>query len=403
MDIIKLDKIEKCVGKKYVSLVVKYPITFKSAITSAVEVIYSLLQPRTLIDFILSLFISGRATIVEVDKTKDGFIESALIGGVFKVNSKKIRAAVLVITSGNYKEVWVYTKPNDDPRILTNIFDDFVKNKNPLKGKTIDIFGNEENLEDYTWDLIAIPENLRREIEENIIWPVKYIEKIKKLGLVVARGILIEGERGMGKTTLTKIIGREIKGKGTYIRARPSDISKLGWDYVFEVTKTLEPSVLCIEDIESLTPNIRDPELSKFITDFLDYLDGVKERGDVLFLATTNEPGLIDLRILDRPGRIDRRLILDPRDKKLFGLKWKEEVLRIHLRRFKLDPKVDIRDIAKLIEDIPYTGAHIKELVNTAAIQALRRMGIEKDLSEIILTFEDFKRANEILKSQIKI
>ena len=403
MDIFLTEKVEKCVGKKYTAMSALYPATFKLAISEAIEEIYSKLQPRSILDILFGWLLLGRSTFVNIDRAKEGYIETALIGGAFKLKGKKIRAAIYVKDSGNYKEVWIFTKPADNPKDIMSIFEDWIKNRNPLHKKVINIFGEIEELGGYSWKDIAIPPNFRMEIEENLVWPIKYLDKIKNLNINVARGVLLEGERGMGKTTLTKIIGREIKGHGTYIRARPSDIQKLGWDYVFEVAKTLAPSLLCIEDIENLTPSTKTPDIGAFLTDFLDYLDGVKERGDVLILATTNEPDLMDLRVIDRPGRIDRRLRLDPKDKKNFGKEWKMRVLSIHLKNFGLDKNLRIKDIADIISEIPYTGAHIKELVYTAALQALRREGIDGKLDNLILTREDFEKANEILKLQLKI
>ncbi|MDY6965047.1 MAG: ATP-binding protein [Halobacteriota archaeon] len=349
--------------------------------------------------------------------------EDALFGGEFDLNGDTIRAVIESVsphqqgvmmigagicpTGGSYTIFSVYTRKEDRVHAssIFEIVDDYMGEKNPLKGKIIDINGEEEDFGDYDWEDLAIPDYFRTEVEENIILPVKYHDKFRAANLRIPRGLMLEGERGMGKTLLSRIISNKLKGSGTFIRAKPSDIQRMGWEYVFEIARALEPSVLYIEDIETLTPAKQrfDGMFSSVgeasLTDALDYIDGTEERSNVMILASTNVPELVELGVIDRPGRIDRRLVFDPNNAKDFGTEWKEEVFRIHLRGHKLEDGLDVSKLASMIGERPYTGSHIEELIHTATLEALRSFNIEEksvdEIKDTALSEDDFRRAKE--------
>jgi ATP-dependent 26S proteasome regulatory subunit len=387
----------------------KYPYTFNRAISDALEDLSRMAK-----NVRKTKGTEGAPMSYSLDEEGSRF-DDAFFGGEFSIGDASFRAVIESVSmqkqgimimpagmsGGNYTSLSIYTKKGDRIHVsdIFAIVDEYVGEKNPLKGKVIDINGEEENIGDYDWGDIAIPDYFKEEVEENIIWPVMYHEKIRAANLRVPRGLMLEGERGMGKTLLSKIIANKIKGKNTtFIKAKPSDIQRLKWNYVFEIATTLEPSVLYIEDIETLTPSKQTFGLSLSLTDALDYLDGTEERSNVMFLASTNTPEMVDLGVIDRPGRIDRRLVFDPTNKEYFGMKWKEDVFKIHLRGHGLEEGLAISELARMIGDHPYTGSHIEELIHTATLEALRRSNID-DISEeeikekIVLTREDFEHA----------
>ena len=354
--------------------------------------------------------------------------EDAIFGGEFNLNGESVRAVIesavphqqglMMVGHGtlfgvNYSLFSVYTRKEDRVHSsgIFEIVDTYIGEKNPLKGKIINIDGDEEDFGDCGWEDIAVPNYFKTEVEENIIWPVKYHEKIKAASLRIPRGLIFEGERGMGKTLLSKIIACKTED-GTFIKAKPSSIQRLGWDYVFEVARALEPSILYIEDIETLTPaKVRFGGMIASVgevtlTDALDYIDGTEERSNVMIIASTNVPELVDLGIIDRPGRIDRRLVFDPKNTKDFGTDWKEGVFRIHLRGHKLEEGLDVSKLAKMLGDQPYTGSHIEELIHTAKLEALRSANIEEikpeDIENIVLREVDFERAKKRVERIVK-
>jgi hypothetical protein len=397
----------------------KYPVTFTRAISLALEELSSKAEN---VERGEAEEIPGAP--VSYPYEEGGVFEDVIFGGVFKLR-KKIRAVIestgfrfpglMVIgpegwAGSDYISLSVYTRKEERSHVsgIFEVVDSYVYKKNPLKGKIINIYGEEEKIGSWDWKDIAVPKYFIQEVEENIIWPVRFHEKIKSANLRVPRGIMLEGERGMGKTLLSKIIANKVKGKSTFIKAKPGDVQRLGWDYIFDVAKILQPSVLYIEDIETLAPSKQKFGIvTSSLTDVLDYLDGMEERGNVIFLASTNVPEMVDFGLLDRPGRIDRRLVFDPKNKRDFGLEWKKEVFEIHLRGHRLASGLNPMHLALMIEDVPYTGAHIEELIHTATLEALRRNQIEnKSPSEIkgkiILTLQDFDKAKKRVERIIK-
>lgn len=396
----------------------RYPVTFSRAICLAID---DLLE---------------RAENVERgDEVPEGYpisqpydesdvMDDVIFGGELNLNGDKVRAVIestMFHTHGmlllaqeeimdtDFVSFSVYVRKEDRAFVsrIFEIVEDYVKHKNPLRGKIINIYGEEEDVGEYDWDDIAIPEYFVQEVEENIIWPIKYGEKMKAANLRIPRGIMLEGQRGMGKTLLSKIIANKVKGSGTFIKVKPSDVQRLGWDYIFNVARTLEPCVLYIEDIESLAPSReRLGILTDTLTDVLDYLDGMENRGNVILLASTNVPDMVDFGLLDRPGRIDRRLVFDPSNEKDFGLEWKKKVFEIHLRGHKLASGLNPMHLALMIRDVPYTGSHIMELVHTAKLEALRRKGIEnlseEEIRDVTLTIGDFKKARERIERIVR-
>lgn len=403
----------------------RYPRTFYKAISLAIE---DLLGRAKNIEKTESEQSYGGPISYSLDEG-ESISEDAMFGGIFDINGKTIRAVIESATpkqsgiiimgpqgtsGGNYISFSVYTRKEDRRHVLSifDIVNQYVEDKNPLEGKIINIYGEEEHFGNYDWNDIAIPDYFKQEVEENVIWHVKYHDKIEAANLRVQRGLMLEGERGMGKTLLSKIVANKIKGDGNFIKAKPSDIHRLGWNYVFEISKTLtksgKTSVLYIEDIETLAPSKHMfGIMQQSLTDLLDYLDGTENRGNVIILTSTNVPESVELSLIDRPGRIDRRLVFDPKNKD-FGLAWKKEVFEIHLRGHKLDERLSTDKLANMIADKPYTGSHIEELIHTATLEALRRMGIkdmklEQIKDKIYLTEQDFKNAIKRVERLIKV
>lgn len=400
----------------------KYPVTFNRAISLALE------ELSAMAENVEKGRSEGRTPAngapISYSYDDGGIFEDVIFGGEFRMGRRRVRAVIetnvfrhpgLMVfgpegwVSSDHTSFSVYAKKEDKDGIsgLFEIVDSYVYENNPLRGKIIDVYGEEQDIGNYDWDDIAIPEYFVREIEENIIWPIRYHEKIEAANIRLPRGIMLEGERGMGKTLLSMIIANKVRGKGTFIKAKPGDVQKLGWDYIFDVARVLEPCVLYIEDIETLAPSKQKFGLvSASLTDILDYLDGTESRGNVTLLASTNVPDMVDFGLLDRPGRIDRRLVFDPRNNESFGLGWKKKVFEIHLRGHRLASGLSTSHLAKMIEDVPYTGSHIEELIHTATLEALRTEKMEsmdaEEIGKICLTLEDFKRAKERVERAVR-
>ncbi len=340
--------------------------------------------------------------------------DSILFGGEFRLPRRRVRAVVESAPlrapgpggAGDeeepiYTRVSIYTRQWDRSRAsgLFDLIDHAVYDRNPLLGRCINIYGGEEEAPRVDWADVAVPGHFVREVEENILWPLLRGERLDAAGLGRPRGLLLEGERGMGKSLLAAVVARKVRGRATFLKVLPSDAERLGWGYIFDVARALEPALLFVEDVENLAPSkARYNVVNSPLSELLLYLDDPHHRGRVFFLATTTAPDMVELALLDRPGRVDRRLVFDPRNKSDFGAEWRARVFEIHLRGRKLAPGLTPADLARSIEEVPYTGAHIAELVHTAALEALRRAGDKKPA----LTEEDFRKARERVERMVR-
>ncbi|MEM3087307.1 MAG: ATP-binding protein [Halobacteria archaeon] len=389
----------------------EYPICFDAAIARALRDLSRRVDRR------VSRASAGDSPPTYLHGSKEVF-GNVIFGGEFHLPRRRVRAVVEsapLRPSGPgrppeegedsiYTRVSVYTRRGDRSRAsaLFELVDREVYERNPLRGRAINIYGDPEEVPDVDWGDVAVPAHFAREVEENLFWPLLHGPRLDAAGLGRPRGLLLEGERGMGKSLLAAIIARKVRGRATFLKVLPSDAERLGWGYIFDVARALEPAVLYVEDIENLAPSkARYNLVNTPLSELLLYLDSPQHRGHVFLLATTNTPDMVELALLDRPGRVDRRLVFDPRNRSDFGTEWRTRVFDIHLRGYKLAPGIAPADLARSIEEVPYTGAHIAELVHTAVLEALGRAG-KGGGKRPVLTEDDFRKARERVERMVR-
>lgn len=392
----------------------EYPVCFNAAIAGALRDLSRRVERRS--SRAPSRAAAGDSPPSYLHGSREVF-DNIIFGGEFRLARHRVRAVVESAPLRSpgpgrpgeedeepiYTRVSVYTRQRDRRRasVLFDLIDRAVYERNPLRGKCINIYGGEEELPDVDWSDLAVPAHFMREVEENLFWPLLRPGHLEQAGVGRPRGLLLEGERGMGKSLLAAVVARKVRGKATFLKVLPSDAEHLGWGYIFDVARTLEPTLLYVEDIENLAPSkVRYNLVNSPLSELLLYLDSPQHRGRVFFLATTNSPDMVELALLDRPGRVDRRLVFDPHNKADFGSEWRARVFEIHLRGHKLAPGLTPVDLARSIEEVPYTGAHIAELVHTAVLEALRRSGGRR--RKPVLTEEDFRKARERVERMVR-
>lgn len=227
-----------------------------------------------------------------------------------------------------------------------------------------------------------------REIVDFLHNPVRYTE----IGAKLPKGALLVGPPGTGKTLLAKAVAGEAKvpfysisgsnfvemfvGVGA---ARVRDLFKQASDNA--------PCIIFIDEIDAIGKS-RDKQMSssdereQTLNQLLSEMDGFDASKGVVILGATNRPEVLDQALL-RPGRFDRRVIVDKPD-----LKGREEILIVHAKEVKLDEDVDIKKIA--LATSGGTGADLANIVNEAALHAVR-MGRAK------VNQSDFMEAVEII------
>jgi AAA family ATPase, CDC48 subfamily len=223
------------------------------------------------------------------------------------------------------------------------------------------------------WDDIGGLENVKQELREVVEWPLKYPEVFQKMGIEPPKGILLYGPPGTGKTLLAKAVATESGANFIAIRG-PEVLSKWVGESekavreVFRRAREVAPAVVFFDEIDSIAP-VRGQSFDSGVTDrivnqLLTEMDGIVPLSNVVVLAATNRPDMLDPALL-RPGRFDRVIYVPPPDKEA-----RKQILKIHTKRMPLANDVDLDRLAELTEG--YTGADLAALVREAALLKLR-------------------------------
>jgi len=230
---------------------------------------------------------------------------------------------------------------------------------------------------DIKWDEIGGLENVKRELQEAVEWPMKYPILYSKLGHRMPRGILLHGLSGTGKTLLAKAVATEseanfISIKGPELLSKWVGESERGIREIFRRARQASPCVIFFDEIDSIAPVRGMGESAvteKVVSQLLTELDGIESLHEVVVIAATNRPDMID-RALIRPGRFDK-IVLVPMPDKAGRIK----ILEISSRDIPIDREMgtanginpDYVDIEKIAESADgLSGADVAAIANTA-------------------------------------
>lgn len=235
-------------------------------------------------------------------------------------------------------------------------------------------------------------------IREIIELPFKYPEIFSKLGLKAPNGILLYGPPGTGKTLIAKAIATETSSyfihlNGSEVMNKFYGESEARLRAIFEDAKLHAPSIIFLDEIDALAPKreqvVGDVE-KRVITQLLALMDGIVERGDVIIIAATNMPDVLD-PALRRPGRLDREIMIP-----VPNVNSRKDILEIHTRNMPLDKDVDLDQIAEMTHG--FVGADIASLCREAGMHCFRRI-IEEVESNRINQLETKVNMDDFLKS----
>ncbi len=227
-----------------------------------------------------------------------------------------------------------------------------------------------------TWEDVGGLEAVKEELREAVEWPLRYPEVFAQLNATPPKGLLLYGPPGTGKTLLAKAVANEsqanfISVKGPELLNKFVGESERAVREVFHKARQAAPCIIFFDEIDSIAPvrgsNIGDSNVTeRVISQFLTELDGLEELRNVVIIAATNRPDIIDKALL-RPGRFDRLLYVPPPD-----LEARTQILKIRTRKTPLGEDVKLEDLARRTEG--YTGADIASVCNTATMLALREL-----------------------------
>ncbi len=234
------------------------------------------------------------------------------------------------------------------------------------------------------WKDIGGIENVKQELKEAVEWPMKFPESFVRMGIRPSKGILLYGPPGTGKTLLAKAVAKEseanfIQIKGPSLLSKWVNDSHKGMQKVFERARQVAPCIIFFDEIESLASkrsvgdNASSQEATKVLNQMLAEMDGLEDLNDVLVVAATNRPDMLDTALL-RPGRFDRVLLVSAPIEE-----GRKMILDIHTK------KMPIKDKEKLVEELAkktegYTGADLEAVAREAGMLALRESIDSKEI-----------------------
>ncbi len=222
---------------------------------------------------------------------------------------------------------------------------------------------------------VAGVEEAKQELQE-IVEFLKSPEKFLALGARIPRGVLLIGAPGTGKTLLARAVAGEagvpffsISGSEfveMFVGVGASRVRDL-----FDQAKRNAPCIVFVDEIDAVGRHRGaglgggHDEREQTLNQILVEMDGFDTSTNVIVLAATNRPDILDPALL-RPGRFDRRVILDPPD-----INGRKGILEVHAKGKPLDGSVNLETIAR--QTVGFSGADLANLVNEAAILAARR------------------------------
>jgi transitional endoplasmic reticulum ATPase len=237
------------------------------------------------------------------------------------------------------------------------------------------------------WDDIGGLEEVKQDLREAVEWPLKSPEMFTRLGIKPPKGILLYGPPGCGKTLLARAVATESEAnfitiKGPEVFSKWVGESEKAIREVFRKARMAAPAVVFFDEIDSLAPRrgvgLSDSGVSeRVISQLLTEMDGIVALEDIVIIAATNRPDMVDPAVL-RPGRFDRLIYVHEPDDKSRLL-----ILKIYTKNMPLAKDVDLPQLITMIKN--YSGADIEALCRETAMYALR-----KDQNAKEVTMKDF-------------
>jgi len=244
------------------------------------------------------------------------------------------------------------------------------------------------------WDQVGGLDKLKQQLIEAVEWPISHPTIFTRMGITPPKGILLYGPPGCGKTLLARAVATESKAnfisiKGPELLSKWVGESEKAIREIFRKAKMASPCIIFFDEFDSIAPSrgrhTSDSGVSeKVLSQFLTELDGLEVMKDIVVIAATNRPDILDPALI-RPGRIDRILLVPLPDEK-----GRLEILKIFTKEMPLMSNISLEKLNGMIEG--FSGADIETWCREAAMIALR-----ENIRARKVSIEHFKEARNIV------
>ncbi len=255
-------------------------------------------------------------------------------------------------------------------------------------------------------DIGGLEEEIQR-IREMIELPIRHPELFKRIGIDPPKGVLLHGPPGTGKTLLARAVAYETEAhfiviSGPEIMSKFYGQSEENLRKVFEEAKEMSPSIIFIDELDSIAPKrgeVTGEVERRVVAQLLSLLDGLEGRGEIIVIGATNRVNDID-PALRRPGRFDKEIEIGVPD-----TDGRHDILLIHTRGMPLNNDVDLRLMAEKTHG--FVGADVEALAKEAAMLAIRKIlpniNLDKPIPpEVLMDLQIFMKDFETALNSIE-
>jgi len=250
-----------------------------------------------------------------------------------------------------------------------------------------------------SWEDVGGLGDLKQKLIEAVDWPLSHPKIFSRMGITPPKGILLYGPPGCGKTMLARAVATESKAnfisiKGPELLSKWVGESEKAIREVFRKAKMASPCIIFFDEFDSIAPSrgrhtsdsgVTEKVLSQLLTE----LDGLESKKDIVVIAATNRPDILDPALI-RPGRIDRILLVPAPDEE-----GRKAILKIFTEEMPLTNNLKVEALNDLIGE-GFSGADIETWCREAAMIALR-----ENIRARKISLEHFKEAREELHPTI--